>query len=166
MIEELKLEDFAVGTPIDPNKKQKAGIWDKSFNKKKLAKTQKVAVLYLTNNGQALPFELEPKNGFFTIRGKAYHEREDCTYILGKQRIPLAIIPESDLIPIGKVSWYEKNIKEKFLELQTHTMKGIRHAELVRFAGEKDGVKLNAKAIILLGIAGIVALAIWQGGLI
>ncbi len=166
MIEELKLEDFNVGTKVDPKKKQKAGIWDKSFNKKRLAKTQKVAVLYLTNNGQAMPLELEPKNGFFTIKGKAYHEREDCTWVMGKQRIPLAIIPEGELIPMGKEQWKEKNMKEKFLELQTHTMKGIRHAELVKLSGEKDGPKLNGKTIIIIGIVLIVGLAIWQGGFI
>lgn len=166
MIEELKLEDFPIGKKVDPNKKQKPGVWDKTFNKKKLAKAQKVAVLYLTKNGQAIPFELDPKNGFFTIRGKAYHEREDCSWVLGKQRVPLAIIREGEIIPMGKEEWQEREIKEKFLEVQTHAMKGIRHAELVKLSGETNGPKLNAKTIIVIGIVVIVGLAIWQGGLI
>ncbi len=146
-------------------KKNKPGVWDKMFNKKKLVKDQKVAVMYLTKNGQALPFELEPKNGFFTIKGKAYHEREDCSWVMGKQRIPLAIIREGEIIPMGKQQWLEKEINEKFLEVQTHAMKGIRHAELVKLSGD-DRKPLNAKAIILGGIILLVVLAVWQGGFI
>lgn len=165
-MEELKLEDLETKTITDdPKQKSKPGVWDKSFNKKRLAKNHKVAILYLTNNNRAIPMELEPKNGFFNIKGKSYHEREDCTWVLGKQRIPLAIIHESQIIPEGNDRWLEKSIKEKFLEVQTHAMKGIRHAELVRM-GEKEGKPLNLKAIILVGIGIIIAIAIWQGGLL
>jgi hypothetical protein len=165
MIEELILEDLPETKKKDTKKKKK-GIWSKSYNEKKLIKKHKVAVLYLTKNGEARPLELEPKNGFFTIKGKAYHEREDCTWVMGKQRIPLAIIPEGEIIPMGKEQWQEKNIKEKFLEVQTHAMKGIRHAELVKLSGEENKGGITAKGAILIGIMVIIGIAIWQGGLI
>lgn len=146
------------------SKKKPGNVWDKAFNKRKLKKEKKVAILFLTNNGQAIPMELEPKNGFFSIKGKSYHEREDCCYSMTKERIPLAIIPEWSLIPLGTKEWEDRSIKEKFLELQTHAMRGIRHAELVRLAGEKDGQKISPKMLIILGIIAIVGIAIWQGG--
>ena len=145
------------------SKKKQGNVWDKAFNKRKLKKEKKVAVLFLTNNGQAFPMELEPKNGFFTIKGKSYHEREDCTYSMTKDRIPLAIIPEWSLIPLGTKEWEDKSLKEKFLELQTHAMRGIRHAELVRLSGEKGEGKINVKMLILIGIGAIIAFSVWQG---
>ena len=163
MIEDLKLEQPI--QKLEDKKKKKPGVWDKVFRKKKLEKSQKVAILYLTKNGQAVPFELEPKNGFFTIRGKSYHEREDCSFVVGKTRIPLAVIHESSIIPEGTDIWKEKDMKEKFLELQTHAMNGIRHAELVKIAGE-DRKPMSGKTMIIIGIIVIVGLAIWQGGFI
>ncbi len=165
MIEELVLNDLKETSEIEKKSKNKPGIWDKIFKKKKLEKQEKTAVLFLRNNGRAEAFALSPKNGFYTIYGKAYHEREDCTWQFAKQRIPLVIIPENDIIPIGNVNWVEKKIKEKFLEIQTHAMKGIRHAELVKLSGENNK-PFNVKAAVLICIAIIIGLAVWQGGLI
>lgn len=147
----------------DRSKKKQGNSWDKAFNKKRLKKSGKVAVLFLTNNNGAIPMELEPKNGFFTIKGKSYHEREDCSYSMTKDRIPLAIIPEWSLIPLGTKEWEDRAPREKFLELQTHAMRGIRHAELVRLAGEKGEGKINVKMLILIGIGLVIAFSVWQG---
>jgi len=165
MIEKLVMDHDDLTRKESLKDKNKTTIWDKVFNKKKLMKSQKVAILYLTSNGQAIPMEQESKNGFFSIRGKTYHEREDCTWSIGKERLPLALIREKEIIPIGKESWLERTIKEKFLIVETHAMNGIRHAELVRQSGE-TGKPVNLKAMILLGLAIIVGLAIWQGGFI
>lgn len=162
------IEDLILEKPIEKQedkKKKKPGVWDKIFHKRKLEKSHKVAILYLTKNGEAIPFELEPRNGFFTIRGKSYHEREDCSFVMGKTRIPLAIINEASIIPEGNERWVEKDMKEKFLELQTHAMNGIRHAELVKIAGE-GGKPINVKTVVLVIIGLIIGLAVWQGGLI
>jgi len=133
--------------------------WSKAFNPRKLQKPNTVAVLYLRNNGVAEPMEVEVKNGFIKIQGKTYHERADCKFSMGKERTPLAIIPEWSLIPVGTKEWEDKEMKEKFAELQDHTLKGIRNAELVRM-GESDGKKMDTKTMILLGIAAIVAVVI------
>lgn len=139
--------------------KLKKSWWDKMFNKNKFQKLKKVAVIYLRENGNAEPMELESKNGFFHIEGRTYHERRDCIYTVGKERIPLAIIPEWSMTPLGTKQWDEKLMQEKFSEVQDHLLKGIRHAELVRM-GEKDGMNINVKKAIGIGIIVLVAIVI------
>ncbi len=101
---------------------------------------------------------LESREGFFNIEGKAYHEREDCKYTISRDRIPLAIIYENQLIPEGTDLFYIKNIREIHMELQDHVMKGIRHAEKVRM-GMSDG-NMDMKKIIGLGLLGIIVFAV------
>lgn len=143
--------------PKRPEKKKK--FWDLMFNKDKIQKQKKVAVVFLKNDRTAVPMEVEPKNGFFNINGKTYHENRDCIYTMTKDRIPLAIIPEWSMIPIGTKFWEDKDMLEKFAELQDHALKGIRHAELVKM-GEKDGSrKVNMKVafgILIMIIIGFV----------
>ena len=161
-LEQLNLEDdLELKLGSKKGEKKKSGLWDKVWKKNKLKLPRKVAVLFLTNNNEAIPMEVEVRNGFYNIRGKSYHERDDCIYTMTKQRIPLAIIPEWSLIPIGTKKWEDKTIREKFLEVQTHAMRGIRHAELVRM-GEKDK-PINVKVMILIGIALIIGVAVFMG---
>ena len=138
-------------------KKDKKGIWGRIFKESKLKKG-KTAILFLKNNNIAEPMELESNKGFFHIDGKTYHEDRDCVYTLGKDRYPLAIIPEWSSIPFGTKSWHDKPMLEKFHSLEEHTIRGIRQAELVR-SGEKDKDKLNIKTIVIIGILMIIALA-------
>ncbi len=163
MMEELKLEERTINnerSKPSKDKKKKKGLWDKIFNKNKLKKPNKVAVLYLRVNGKAEPMEVESKNGFFSINGKTYHENRDCAYLLGKEKHPLALIPEGNVTPLGKKSWEDKAMQEKFAILQDHVMKGIRHAERVRM-GERGGdIKFNAKTAVGLGIVAIIVIAV------
>ena len=115
------------------SKKQKS-LWDKIFNKDKLKKSNQIAVLFLRDNGKADNMILEPRDGFFSINNRNYSVDNDCIFLLGKNRIPLAIIPEWSLIPYGTKKWHEKDMLSKFAELQDHTLKGIRHAEYVRIS--------------------------------
>jgi len=138
---------------------EKKDIWEKFFKDKKLDKGNNVAVIYLRENGNADPMVVPSKQGMFNIEGKTYHERKDCTYTVGKERYPLAIIEEWSVTPKGTNYWQEKDIQEKCAILQDHVMKGIRHAERVRM-GEREGMKLNAKTIIVLAIVGIIVFAI------
>jgi hypothetical protein len=140
---------------------KKQGFWDRVFKTKKLKKG-KVAVLFLKNNGIAETHELESRRGFFNLYGKTYHERRDCVYTMGKERYPLAIIPEWNVIPLGRKDWYDKAMQEKFSTLQDHVMKGIRHAERVRME-EKDGTGIKAKNIIVWAIAAAIVLAVLTG---
>ena len=142
-------------------KDKKKTLWQKIFNKN-IVKKGKTAVLYLRNNGIAEPMELESKRGFFNINGKTYHEDRDCIYTITKDRIPLAIIPEWSMIPYGTKKWHDKSLIEKFSELEDHTLRGIRHAEMVRM-GEKEGMKLNNKTMVVIGIIVIVAVAFLMG---
>ena len=144
------------------NGKNKITLWDKIFSKNLIKKPNVVAVLYLRNNGRAEPMELESKKGFFSIYGQTYHEHKDCIYAMGRDRVPLAIIPEWSPIPFGKKEWHDKAMLEKFHDLTDPSLKAIRNAELVRSGGEKNPIKLNAKAVIGIGLAVIVGVVVWQ----
>lgn len=133
--------------------------WTKFFGKNKLKKPKVVAVIYLRNNGNAELLELEPKNEMFSIHGKTYHERSDCIYTVTKDRIPLAIIQEWSLIPVGTKRWDEQDMVEKFSQLEEHVLKGIRNAELVRRDGE-ERKPVSTKQMILYVILAVVAGAI------
>lgn len=148
-------------------KKKKGSLWDRFFNRRNLQKPNKVAVLYLKTNNSAQTIELESNKGFFTFEGKTYHEERDCIYNLGKDRIPLLILEEDGLIPKGNADFYKnlaqtKEVERKCARLQDITLNAIRHAEIVRMGGDNQGLKLNTKAIIGLGIAAIIGFAIFR----
>ncbi len=150
-------------TKEKPKKKEKDKGFFSFLSSKKLKKPNMVAVIYLRNNGMAEPIEIESSRGFFHIAGKTYHENRDCIYtVIGKDkaRIPLAIIPESNLLPLGTNRWEDKDMQEKFAELQDHTLRGIRHAELVKMGDKGDKKPMTSKQIILLAIAALIVGAI------
>ncbi len=140
--------------------KKKKGLWEKMWRKNRLKRPEQVAVMYLRNNGTAEPMELETKQGFFNIDGKTYHVNRDCTFSLSGDRIPLAIIPEWSLVPMGTKRWDDRSMLEKFAELQDHVLRGIRHAELVKMGDRPPGTKLSGKAIVGMIIAAIVGLVL------
>ncbi len=147
----------------EKKKEAKKKWWNKAFPKKdKFKKPNKVAVLYLRENGNAEPMDIDAKDGFYNIEGKTYHERSDCVYTVGKERIPLAIIPERNMVAIGTKGWEDKAMQEKYSELQDHLLKGIRNAELVKM-GDSSGVSPNLKKWIAGGLGVIVLLAILFG---
>ena len=165
----MKIEDLKINQDVKEkledkdkkDKKKKPGIWDKVFNKNKLKKGNKVAVIYLRETGVAETMELKSDvMGFFHIYGKVYHEDNDCFYRIGKDKNPLAIIPEWNVTPLGRKSWEDKPMQEKFAVLQDHVMKGIRHAERVRMGERTEGMKINPKGIIAIGIIVIVIMAV------
>ena len=148
---------------VKKQKEDKKGLWDKIWNRKKLDKHGKVAVLYLRENGTAEPMEITSERGFFNIHGKTYHERRDCIYTMDKERYPLAIIPEWSVTPIGTKTWYDRKPQEIISILQDHCMKGIRHAERVRSGENMYNSKVNLKNAIVLGIAIIIGVAVLMG---
>lgn len=148
---------------LTPEKKEeKKSLWGKLFKGKTL-RPNEVAVLYLRNNGTAEEHIQKPNTeGFFNFNDKVYHERSDCKYSLGKDRIPLAIIPEGSLLPLGTKEWDDKSMQEKMQICQDHAMKGIRYAERVKM-GESGPMNPNIKYWVLGGIAALVVIAIvWQ----
>ncbi len=140
----------------------KKSLFDRLFRRKKLEKPEMVAVIFLRNNRKAEFIEVQPKKSFFEIDGKIYHEDRDCIWTISKEGLPLAIIREWDMIPIGTKDWETKPIQEKFAQLQDHTIRAIRHAEIVRL-GEQDGKKINPKIVIGLIIVAIVVFALFKG---
>ncbi len=146
-----------------PQKKdKKKSFWQRAFNHKKIKNDpRQVAVIYLRNNGTAVPMEVTVKKGFFSIEGRTYHEQQDCIYAMGKDRTPLAIIPEWSMIPYGTKTWHDKTMLEKFSECQDHHLRAIRNAELVR-SGERDGPKINPKVLIGLLVLAIIGFAIFK----
>ncbi|KKN14660.1 hypothetical protein LCGC14_0993910 [marine sediment metagenome] len=142
------------------SKKLKKKDWRNNlFNAKKFKRPNRVAVVYLRNNGIAEPMQVDTKDGFFSINGKTYHERKDCVYSFHKDRIPFAVIPEWSMTPIGTKRWEEQTMHEKFNELQDHLLRGIRHAELVRRTGVGMG-GMDAKKMIGLGILVMVGMVV------
>ena len=139
----------------EDKKKKKETWWSKVFNKDKLKKSNKVAVVFLRNNGNAELLQQESRNGFFTVNGKNYHERRDCTYTITKDRIPLIILKEWDMLPEGTKAWDDKEMREKFSELENHVLKGIRYAELVKTGGITEN-SISIKQAIIWGIAALV----------
>lgn len=163
------LEEIPMENNLTKDKKKKQSVWNKMFNKSKLDKNPRLVMIwFLRNNGNVQILEQEPKKGFFTIEGRTYHEDQDCIWKVGKQGYPLAIIEENTMLPIGTRRWYEKRpqiendvdfIVRKYSECEDHCLRGIRHAEAVRY-GEREPTKINPKAIIwgIIGIALIYAL--------
>ena len=153
-LEPLTLEEEPIipsSKSEDKKRKKILGLWDRSYPKNKMKKPNNVAVVFLRNNGIAELLVLESKRGFFTINNKTYHERRDCTWITGKNRMPLCVIFENDMLPIGKKEWDDRELREKLAELQDHVLRGIRHAELVKM-GEKDSSNINMKQVIIWGL--------------
>ena len=141
------------------NKKKDSKWWSKTFNKDKLKKPNKVAAIYLRNNGNADLMELETINGFFSIGNKTYNEDRDCVYTITKDRIPLLIVREWDIIPLGTKKWDDDPMREKFSELSQHVLKGIKNAEFVRSGGGFES-KLTPKQLILWGLAALVGVIV------
>lgn len=151
-------------TEIAPQVKEKKSKknqkwWEKAFDKKKFKKPSKVGVVYLRNNGNVDLMQVETKNGFFNVNGKPYHENRDCVYRTSKDKIPLLIVREWDIIPLGTKKWDDEPMREKFAELEQHVLKGIRAAELVRSGGGIEG-KFTIKQIILWGLVLLVGAVI------
>ena len=137
-------------TKIKDAKKEK-NWWSKHFSKDKIKKANRVGVVYLRSNGNVNLLEVETINGSFSINGKPFHEDRDCVYTLTKDRIPLMIVREWDMIPLGTKKWVDDTMKEKFAELEQHVLKGIRAAELVKIGGGIES-KLTTKQMILWGL--------------
>ncbi len=144
---------------IEKEDKKDKNWWQKIFHKERLKKSNKVAILYLRNNGNAEPLEIESQKGFFNIKGRTYHERRDCTWTITKDRLPLAIIREGNLIPEGTDEWKEQTLQVKFAEFQDHVLRAVRHAELVR-SGDRDLSQMNLKKVVGWIILGIVIIAV------
>jgi len=158
MSKKEKLEDKVGKKSKEPKEKT---LFEKLFKKKKLNNPNKVAVIYLRNNRTAEPIEVETKNGMFQINGKAYDERKECIWVTTtKERYPLAVIHEDQIIPEGTQEWNEKSIQEKFAEFQDHVIKAIRHAELVREGYKDKKLNLTTKQIIGYIIGAIIVTAI------
>lgn len=151
--------------PEVDRKEKKQNLWDKIFKKEKLKnKPNRIAVTYLRLNGTAEPLYVDTDNkGMFQINKRTYHLREDCRYLLGKDRIPFFVVKEEGMIPQGNTEYY-KNLdkieitERRCAELQDSAIKAIRHAELVKISGE-DKPKINKMWIIFI-IIGIIAFAL------
>ncbi|HEC39518.1 hypothetical protein LCGC14_0538290 [marine sediment metagenome] len=141
-------------------KKKENNLWSKTFNKDKLKKPNKAGVVYLRNNGNADLMQVNTVNGFFSIESKIYHEDRDCVYTITKDRTPLLIVREWDLIPLGTKKWEDEPMRKKFAELEQHVLKGIRQAELVKSGGAGIDSKLTPKQLILWGLAALVGVIV------
>lgn len=156
---EQKVKDMKKNLEKKVKGKEKDNWFTKVFNRKRLKKPNEVAVIYLRNNGTAEQVILKSDRGQFNFNEKTYHERRDCSYTITKDRIPLAIIPEWSMVPIGTKDWKDTSMQTKFNELQDHLLRGIRYAELVKM-GESRGMSTDAKRLIGWGIGIFVAIMV------
>jgi len=148
--------------------KKNETFWGGIFRKKNLKRPESMAILYLRKNGVAEPMYLTPKNEMFNIGGKVYHQRKDCKYLITKDKIPLAIIPEEGFIPTGNEEYYKDlDMQKRCSEHQDFAIKAIRHAELVRMGyDDKKTGKFNPKVAIAIVIIAIIVYALFKGGLV
>jgi hypothetical protein len=157
-LKQLKEQKKKIEEPEIIETKESKSFWSKIFKKEKVKKPESVAILYLRNNRNAEAMYLIPKDGMFDINGKKYHQRKDCIYSITKDKIPLAIIPEDGLIPIGTSEYNTLPIETKLSELQNHAINAIRNAELVKMEGGES--KMNMKMVIIIVIVAIVGFAL------
>lgn len=149
--------------PKEEKREEKQKWFNKFFNNERLKKSNKVAVVFLRNNRLADFKEVEARNGYFSIEGKNYHVDNDCIYSTQKDRIPMAIIREWDLMPLGTKQYEDDEMRNRFAKLESHVLNGIKNAELARTGGSGFGNNLTNKQIILYAIIGIVAVALIVG---
>lgn len=164
MIDEDKLKEFDKLKKEKEEEKNK--FWGKTIRKDKLKKPESIAVLYLRMNGIAEPLYVIPKNGMFHIESQTYHVREDCRYLINKDKVPLAILREDGLVPEGTSEFWEREFQARCAEHQNKAIKAISQAELVRMGYDDNKMKINPKIIIVLVILAIVGYAIFKGGLV
>lgn len=144
---------------VTKDKEKDESWWTRTFNKKKFTKPDRVGVIYLRNNGNVDLFQKETKNGFFSVGNETYHINRDCVYTLTKERIPLLIQREWDLIPLGTKKWDDEEMRDKHKQLETHVLKGIRNAELVK-GGDGESSPMTLKQGILWGLGAIILIAV------
>ena len=156
-----KLEEKVKENSKDKKKKKEKTLFEKLFNKKKLNRPEKVAVIYLRTNRTAEPIEAELKDSMFMIHGKSYDSKQECIWITTtKERYPLAVIHEDQITPVGTKEWSERAIQQKFQEFQDHVIKAIRHTELVREGYKGEKTNFSTKQIVGAIIAAVIIGAI------
>lgn len=147
----------------EKKKADKKGLWGRAWKKRKLEKPNMVAVIYLREDGMAEPLEIKTRRGFFNVNNHTYHVDKDCIYTLTKDRVPLAVIREWSVTPIGKKEWDDKPIQEIMSKVQDHVMNGIIHSERVRSGEDRGDGKITSKQIILGGIILVILVAVVMG---
>lgn len=140
---------------LEKKVKEEKKWFEKFFNKDRLQKSNKVAVVYLLNNHLADFMELDTVDDKFKVAGKEYHVDKDCIFTTRKDRIPLVVIKEWDIIPEGTKDWDDKTMRNRFAELEKHVLRGIKNAELYK-VGDNNPMKMTGKQMILWGLAALV----------
>lgn len=149
------------------------GFWEKHFNSKKLDKPNTVAILILRVNGDATPlYRQYDENGMFTLEdlkknplAKSYHVRQDCIYRLkfGKHQIPLCILPEWSMIPLGTKVYWEMTPERRALELEQGILRAIRAEETIKQDENLKKKAVSGKTIWIFIIVVVVGYLIWKG---
>ena len=168
--EELNVEDVK---DIKPEKKDKT-FWEKFFNNKKVDKPNTVAILLLRINGEATPLYREyDEEGMFRIDdikknpfAKTYHIRHDCIHRIKikKDTIPLCILPEWSLVPLGTRLYWEMGVERRGMEAQEEFLKAIRAEEVVK---QDESLKkksaVSGKTIWIFIAIVVIGYLFWKG---
>ncbi len=168
--EEINIEDVK---DIKPEKKDKT-FWEKFFNNKKVDKPNTVAILLLRINGEATPLYREyDEEGMFRIDdikknpfAKTYHIRHDCIHRIKikKDTIPLCILPEWSLVPLGNRIYWEMGIERRAMEAQEEFLKAIRAEEVVK---QDESLKkksaISGKTIWIFIAIVVIGYLFWKG---
>ncbi len=140
--------------------KKEVGLFKRFFHPDSLRKSNRVAVVYLRDNNLVEFKEIEARDGQFVINGRNYHIDRDCIYTTRKERVPLIILREWDLIPLGTKRWEDEDIRERFSKLERHVLQGIKNAELYKVRMPGTQMPTNLRKIIGIGIGLIIFIAI------
>ena len=126
-------------------------------NNKKISQGE-IAVLFMRESGLYELKYVRPENGMFIVQGRYYHIVGSCNGIVGKKRIPLAVIPEWSFIPLSKKE-YEVKLGSKYQEAQSLIIKSLENAEIVKINQDvAPKHNPNSKLIVGIIIAAIVGL--------
>lgn len=169
--QQMKQDAKAVELPKlnEKDERKNLSFWQRIFKKDKVKKPNMVVVQLLKNNGTSEVIYMETKDDMFTIGDCVYHTRKDCAFTLfvGNDRIPLCILPEWSMIPIGTRAFYELTPERRIAEYQNLALKAIRMAETVKAEEPvKKGGGINMRTILIIGgiILGAWLLLKWSGG--
>jgi len=120
-----------------------------------------VLIIFLRRNREVELKYMEILNDMIRIEDKYYDARVDCYYTYGKSRVPVLVIPEWSLRPIGTADYQRVVARGETTDLQDITIKAHERMEA---SGKK--MKISPQAIVIFVLLGIVAIyLITSGGL-
>lgn len=128
------------------------------MQQKRLAKRNKILVLYLRTNRSSIYKICEIKNGMVVVDGNKIHQASMDFVYLHQGRTPMMVVPEWSLTPIGTKDYYDAVRDKKIADPQTIIIRAMEMAEVI------TAKKVNKMALVWIVIAVAIVGYIFFGG--